>query len=103
MFTQQIASSVSSEKSAGRAALTLVVLVVVNMGFVDGGGGLVGGCGGGTVGGDAVVNEMVVDVTQNTEVTRGVTGGRGLAWELEGGSAMKHLGGKGNDVGLAVY
>ena len=89
-FTQWIASSVSPEKSAGRAALTLLVLVVVDMGFVDGGGGLAGGCGGGTVGRGAVV-------------TKGVTGSRGLAWELEGGSAAMCLGGEGSDAGLAKY
>ena len=49
-FTHWIASSVSPEKSSGRASLTTVVLVVVDMGFIGGGGGLAGGCGKGTVG-----------------------------------------------------
>ena len=42
-FTHQIASSVSPEKGLGRASLTMVVLVVVDMGFVGGGDGLTGG------------------------------------------------------------
>ena len=78
MFTHQIASSVSPEKSVGRAALTSVVLVVVDMGFAGGGGGLAGGCGGGTVGGGMMVNEVVVDVAEGVMATRGVTGGSGL-------------------------
>ena len=93
-FTQWIAFSVSPEKLAGRAALTSLVLVVVDMEFIDGGGGLAGGCGGGTVGGGAVVNEVDIVMTGGTEVTRGVTGGKGLAWELEGGNAATCLGGR---------
>ena len=59
------------------------VLVVVDMGCAGGGGGLAGGCGGGTVGRGAVVkgvkiNGTVVGTTEDTVVTRGVTGGNGL-------------------------
>ena len=36
-FTHQLASSVSLEKISGRASLTVLVLVVVDMGFIDGG------------------------------------------------------------------
>ena len=38
-----MASSVSLEKSAGSAALISAVLVVVDIGFTIGGGGLTGG------------------------------------------------------------
>ena len=77
-FTHQTASSVSPEKSVGRAALISVVLVVVDMGFAGGGGGLAGGCGGGIMGGGAVVDGVVVGTTEDTMVTRGMTGGKGL-------------------------
>ena len=49
VFTHWLASSVSPEKFSGRASLTVLVLVVVDMGFAGGGTGLAGGCGGGTV------------------------------------------------------
>ena len=90
-----------------------VVLVVVDMGFAGGGGGLVGGCGDGTVGGSAVVkgvkiDGMVVGTMEATVVTKGVTGGNGLVtgildWGPEGGSGVVCLGGKGRDAGLTVY
>ena len=48
-FTHWIASSVSPENTSGRASLTVLVLVVVDMGFAGGGAGLAGGCNGGTV------------------------------------------------------
>ena len=108
VFTHQIASSVSPEKSAGRAALTSVMLVVVDMGFASGGGGLAGGWGGGTVGGGAKIDGTVVGTTEDTVVTEGVTGGSGLVtgmlgWEPEGGNGVLRLGGDGSDAGLTVY
>ena len=107
-FTHQLASSISLEKTSGRASLTVLVLVVVDMGFVGGGTGLVGGCDGGTVVGGAKINGVVVGMTEGTMVTKGVTGGSGLVtgilgWEPEGGSGVVHLGGKGSDAGLTVY
>ena len=113
-FIQQTASLVSPEKSTGSAALISVVSVVVDIGFIGGGAGLAGGCGGGTVGGGAVVNEVVkagglaVDMARGTEVTRGVTGGKGLVigtlgCEPEGGREAMCLDGEGRDAGLAVY
>ena len=42
-FIHQMASLVSPEKSVGRAALILVVLVVVDIGFAGGRSGLTGG------------------------------------------------------------
>ena len=113
-FIQWTASSVSPEKSAGSAALISVVLVVVDIRFAGGGAGLAGGCGGRTVGGGAVVSEvvetgsLVVDTAEDVAVTKGVTGGKGLVTgmlgcELEGGNEAMHLGGKGRDAGLAVY
>ena len=113
-FTQWTASSVSPEKSEGSAALILAVLVVVDIGFVGGGAGLAGGCSGETVGGGAVVTGGVgggrLDggATEDTVVTRGMTGGRGLVTgtlggEFEGGREAMHLGGKGRDAGLAEY
>ena len=99
---------VSPEKSAGRAALTSVVLVVVDMGFAGGGGGLAGGWGGGTVDRGAKIDGTVVSTTEDTVVTKGVTGGSGLVagvlgWEPKDGNRVLHLGGEGNDTGLAVY
>ena len=107
-LTHWIALSVSLEKSAGRAALTSAVLVVVDMGFTGGGGGLAGGWGGGTVGGGAKIDGTVVGTTEDTVITKGVTGGSGLitgmlGWEPEGGNGVLHLGGEGSDAGLAVY
>ena len=112
-FTHQIAFSVSPEKGSGRASLTMVVLVVVDMGFIGGGGGLAGGCGGGTVGGGAMIKGVKIDgtvvgTTEDTVVTKGVTGGNGLVtgilgWEPEGGSGVVCLGGEGSDAGLTVY
>ena len=107
-FTHWLASSVSPEKTSGRASLTVLVLVVVDMGFTGGGTGLAGGCSGGTVVGGAKINGMVVGTTEGTVVTRGVTGGNRLitgilGWEPEGGSGVVHLGGKGSDAGLTVY
>ena len=43
VFTHWMASSVSPEKTSGRASLTVLVLVVVDMGFAGGGIGLAGG------------------------------------------------------------
>ena len=107
-LTYQTASLVSPEKLAGKAALISVVLVVVDIGFAGGGGGLAGGCGSGIVGGDTVVDGVVVGMTGGVVVTRGVTGGKGLVTgmlgcELEGGSRAMRLGGEGRDAGLAVY
>ena len=92
-FTHWIASSVSPEKTLGRASLTVLVLVVVDIGFAGGGTGLVGGCTGGTVDRDAKIDGVVVGMTKDTVVTRGVTGGNGLVtgivgWEPEGGSGV---------------
>ena len=86
----------------------MLVLVVVDMGFVGGGTGLAGGCDGGTVVGGAKINGVVVGTTEGTVVTKGVTGGNGLVtgilgWEPEGGSGVVCLGGEGSDAGLTVY
>ena len=73
--------------------------------------GLAGGCGGGTVGGGTVVTggagagRLAGDVTEDTMVTRRVTGNRGLVTgmlgcELEGGKKVMYLGGEGRDAGL---
>ena len=107
-FTHQIASSVSPEKTSGRASLTVLVLVVVDMGFTGGGTGLAGGCDGGTVVEGAKIDVVVSDTVEGTVVTRGVTGGSGLvtgilSWEPEDGNVVLHLGGEGNDAGLTVY
>ena len=77
VFTHQIVSSVSPEKTLGRASLTVLVLVV-DIGFASGGTGLVGGCDGGTVDEGAKINGVVVGMTEDMVVTRGVTGGSGL-------------------------
>ena len=99
----RMASSDSPEKCSGRAALILVVLVVVDMGFVD--GGLTGGWGG-TTGGCCVVVD-VTDVTGGFRVVKGVTGGKGFVVggtvEELGGRGVAHLGGEGRDAGLTVY
>ena len=107
-FTHQIASLVSPEKSSGRASLTTLVLVVVNMGFTGGGGGLAGGCGGGTVAGDVKINEVFIGTAGGAVVIRGVTCGSWLVigilgWEPEGGNGVLYLGGEGSDAGLTVY
>ena len=107
-FTHQLASSVSPEKISGRASLTALVLVVVDMGFAGGGTGLAVGCGGGTVVGDVKIDGVVIGMTEGTVVTKGVTGGDGLVtgilgWEPEGGSGVVRLGGEGSDAGLTVY
>ena len=106
-FTHWIASSVSPEKTSGRASLTVLVLVVVDMGFIGGGTGLAGGCNGGTVVRGAKIDEVVIGTTEDTVVTKGVTGGNRLVtgilgWEPEGGSGVVHLGGEGSDAGLTV-
>ena len=85
----------------------MVVLVVVNMGFAGGGGGLAGGCGGGTVIEGVKIDRTVVTM-EDTVVAKGVTGGNGLVtgilgWEPEGGNGVVHLGGEGSDAGLSVY
>ena len=85
-----------------------VVLVVVDMGFAGGGTGLAGGCDGGTVVEGAKIDVVVIDTTEGTMVTRGVTGGNGLVtgtlgWEVEGGNGVLCLGGEGSDTGLMVY
>ena len=109
VFTHRIAFSVSPEKTSGRASLTVLVLVLVDIGFAGGGGtGLAGGCDGGTVDGGAKIDGVVVGTTEDTVVTNGVTGGRGLVagilgWEPEGGNGVLRLGGKGSDAGLTVY
>ena len=113
VFTHWITSSVSPEKGSGRASLIMVVLVVVDMGFIGGRGGLAGGCGGGTVGGGAVVKGVKIDGTvvgtmEDMVVTKGVTGGNGLVtgilgWEPEGGNGVVCLGGEGSDAELTVY
>ena len=107
-FTHQIASSVSPEKTLGRASLTVLVLVVVDIGLAGGGTGLAGGCNGGTVDEGAEIDGVVIGTTEDTVVTRGVTGGNGLVtatldWEPEGGNGVLCLGGKGSDAGLTVY
>ena len=99
VLTHRIASLVSLEKSAGRATLTSVVLVVVDMGFTGGGGGLIGGWGGGTVGRGAKIDGIVVGTTEDTVITKGVTGGSGLVtgmlgWKPEGGNGVLCLGGE---------
>ena len=86
----------------------MVVLVVVDMGFAGGGGGLAGGCGGGTVIEGAKMDGTVVGTMEDTVVTKGVTGGNGLVtgilgWEPEGGNGVVRLGGEGSDAGLTVY
>ena len=107
-FTHRLASSVSPEKTSGRASLTVLVLVVVDMGFAGGGTGLAGGCSGRTVVGGARIDGVVVGMTEGTVVAKGVTGGNRLVtgilgWEPEGGSGVVRLGGKGSDAGLTVY
>ena len=107
-FTHQLASSISLEKTSGRASLTVLVLVVVDMGFIGGGTGLVGGCDGGTVVRGGKIDGVIIGMTEGTVVTKGVTGGSGLVtgilgWEPEGGSGVVHLGGEGSDAGLTVY
>ena len=86
----------------------MVVPVVVDMGFAGGGGGLAGGCGGGTVIKGAKMDGTVVGTTEDMVVTKGVTGGNGLVtgilgWGPEGGSGVVCLGGEGSDAGLTVY
>ena len=108
VFTHRLASSVSPEEISGRASLTVLVLVVVDMGFAGGGTGLAGGCGGVSVVGGAKIDGVVVGMTEGIVVTKGVTGGNGLVtgilgWEPEGGSGVVHLGGEGSDAGLTVY
>ena len=83
-FIHWLASSVSPEKISGRASLTVLVLVVVDMGFAGGGTGLAGGCDGGTVVGGAKIDGVVVGTTGGTVVTKGVTGGNGLATGILG-------------------
>ena len=83
-FTHRIASSVSPEKTSGRASLTVLVLVVVDMGFIGGGTGLTGGCDGGTVVRNAKIDGVVIGMTEGTVVTKGVTGGNGLVTGILG-------------------
>ena len=64
--------------------------------------------GSGTVIEGVKMDGMVVGTTEDTVVTKGVTGGNGLVtgilgWEPEGGSGVVHLGGEGSDAGLTVY
>ena len=54
------------------------------------------------------INGVVVGMTNDTVVTRGVTDSSGLVtgtvgWELEGGNGVLHLGGEGSDAGLTMY
>ena len=107
-FIHRLVSSVSPEKISGRASLTVLVLVVVDMGFTGGGTGLAGGCSGGTMGGGAKIDGVVIGTTEGIVVTKGVTGGNGLVtgvlgWEPEGGSGVVRLGGENSDAGLTVY
>ena len=86
----------------------MLVLVVVDMGFAGGGGGLAGGWDGETVDGGAKINGVVVGTTEDTVVTKGVIGGNGLVtgtldWELEGGNGVLCLDGEGSDAGLTMY
>ena len=86
----------------------MLVLAVVDMGFVGGGTGLAGVCNGGTVVRCAKIDGVVIGMTEGTVVTKGVTSGNGLVtgilgWELEGGNGVLHLGGEGSDTGLTVY
>ena len=85
-----------------------MVLVVVDIGFAGGGGGLVGGCGSGTVGGGTVVNGVIIGMTEDAVGTREVAGGKRLVTGTldcgpEGGNEVMRLGGEGRDAGLAVY
>ena len=84
VFTHQMASSVSPEKTLGRASLTVLVLVVVDMGFTGGGIGLAGGCDGGVVDEVAKIDGVVIGTTEDTVVTRGVAGGSGLVTGMLG-------------------
>ena len=57
---------------------------------------------------DAKIDGVVIGTTEDTVVTKGVTGGNGLVtgtlgWELEGGNGVLHLGGEGSNAGLTVY
>ena len=79
-----MASSVSPEKTSGRASLTVLVLVVVDMGFAGGTDGLAGGWDGGTVVEGAKIDGVVVGTTKDTVVTKGVTGGCGLVTGILG-------------------
>ena len=56
-FIQQTASSTLQRNLQGRAALILVVLVVVDIKFIGNGPGLARGCGGGTVDEEVVVKK----------------------------------------------
>ena len=109
-FTHWTASSVSPEKSAGRAALISVMLMVVDIGFAGGGWEWVGrrlwqwDCGWGV----AVVNGVVVDTMGDAVVTRGMIGGKGLVTvmlgcKLEGGNEAMRLGSEGRNTELAKY
>ena len=107
-FTHWIASSVSLEKTSGRVSLTVLVLVVVDMGFAGGGIGLTGGWDGETVDEGTKIDGMVIGMTEDAVVTKGVTGGNGLVtgtlgWEPEGGSGVVCLDGEGSNAGLTVY
>lgn len=109
-FIQQRAFLVFPEKSAGRAALTSAVLVVVDIGFTGVGTGLAGGGGNGAVGGGAVVTGGIKGrgLAGGAMVTRGLTGGNELVtgmvgWGFEGGRGVMCLDGKGKNAGLAVY
>ena len=86
----------------------MLVLVVVDMGFAGSMDGLAGGWDRGTVDKGAKIDGVVIGMTEDTVVTKGVTGGSGLVtgtldWELEGGNGVLCLGGKGSNVGLTVY
>ena len=58
--------------------------MLVVMGFAGGGGGLAGGCGGGTVIKGAKMDGTVVGTMEDTVVTKGVTGGNGLVTGILG-------------------
>ena len=58
--------------------------------------------------GGAKIDGTVVGATEDTVVTKGVTGGNGLVtgilgWEPKGGNRVVRLGGEGRDAGLTVY
>ena len=62
----------------------------------------------GNCGGGAKIDGTVVGTTEDTVVTKGVTGGSGLVtgmlgWQPEGGNGVLCLGGEGSNAGLAVY
>ena len=85
-----------------------MVVFVVDMGFAGGGSGLAGGWDGGTMDEGAEIDGVVIGMTEDTVVTKGVTGGSGLVteilgWKPEGDNGVLCLGDEGSDAGLTVY